>query len=150
MRVESRAAGHTRILDTVTTTLGFEHTHGPMTTLLVGGSMGVLGTYGAWLLADVLPRPVTFLAVAICSGYLTYARPSTRGVLVRGLYGLSILLVVTPVWLSLSMLVLPYGTEGLGDPVDLVFTTADLVFLVAFGGLAAIPAGMAAFIEWRR
>lgn len=143
-------ATETGRVDALVDRLSFQHAHSRRTKVVVLGFTAVLATYGAWLFADLVPRFLTFLLVAAVSAYALYARPTPRGVVIRGLYGLAVCLIATPVVLPLSFLALPYGTSAVSDPVPFVFTVADVVFLLVFGLLAVIPAGIGVVLEWRR
>ncbi len=128
----------------------FEHSHSPGTKLLVLALGVVVGLFASWLLADLGGRTISFLLFTAAGTYALYARPTRRDVLIRGLYSLALLLVLTPVMLNVTFLLADYGTGGITDPWRFVFTAADLLFLVVFSVFAAVPAGIAFLLDRRR
>lgn len=129
---------------------GFEHSHDHRTKTLVLAFAVLLAVYASWLLADLRLRTPAFLLVAVGTTYLLYARPTRLAVLIRGLYAVALALLATPVVLSLSTFVLPHGRGAVTDPWALSMTVGDLAFLVVFGLIAAIPAGIAFGLGYRR
>lgn len=130
--------------------LAFEHTHDWPTRAVVLAFALAWAVGTGWLLADLRLRTPAFVVVALAGAYLLYDRPTRRDVVIRGLYGLAILLIATPVVLSASLFVLPYGTGAVSNPWALSLTVGDLLFLLAFGVLAAVPGGIAFALEYRR
>lgn len=130
--------------------LAFEHAHDLPTRAVVLSFAVAWAVSAAWLLADLRLRTPAFLVVAPVGAYLLYGRPTRRDVVIRGLYGLAVLAVATPVVLSASLFVLPHGTGAIANPWALTLTVGDLVFLLAFAVLAAVPGGAAFLLEYRR
>lgn len=144
------ATGTAGLTDRARERVRFEHVHDYPTRAIVLGFAVVWSVYAAWLLADLRLRTPAFVLVAVAGTYALYSRPTRRDVVIRGLYGLALFLLATPVVLSLSLFVLPHGTGAISNPWAVSLTTGDLVFLVAFGLMAAVPAGIAAILEYRR
>jgi drug/metabolite transporter (DMT)-like permease len=124
-----------------------EQRHGAGTTALVVGIAAFLGLWAAWLLADLLPRPAGFLLGAVVGGALLYRRADRVDVVAGGLYGVALLLLSTP-----FVMQLPYALNAgmISNGGALTFVrTMDLVFLLLFVVLAAIPAGIAYYLTNR-
>lgn len=134
----SSRRGAASLLDRV----GFEHTHGARAALTVIAWAAVLAWYVGWLVADLGLRGPAFLIALAVAWYLLYAQPTRRAMTVRGLAALAVLLAVTPVFLDLPFL-LAASRYGVATPWAFVARAADLVMLVVFLLLAAIPAGIA-------
>lgn len=117
----------------------FDHTHDALTTAMVVGFAAVLGLYASWMVADFGVRFPAFLVTAVALGYLLYGQATRRTVLAGGLYSLAGLLVLTPVVYELSF-VAESGRPGVGSPWQHVLSTADLLLVVVFLVLAAVPA----------
>ncbi|PSQ16516.1 hypothetical protein BRD00_11035 [Halobacteriales archaeon QS_8_69_26] len=138
------------LLGPVRRRLAFEHTHDWPTRAVVLGFAAAWAVGSGWLLADLRLRTPAFVVAALGGAYLLYDRPTRRDVVIRGLYGLAMLVLATPVVLSASLFVLPHGTGAVTNPWALSLTVGDLVVLVAFALLAAVPGGAAFVLEYRR
>jgi uncharacterized membrane protein YhfC len=112
----------------------FEHTHDTVTTGIVVLSAALLGQYASWAAADFGLRTPTFVVVAVALGYLLYRQDSRRGVVAGACYSLSALLAVTPLLYELT--VLTRATR----PLQHVLSVTDLLFVLLFWVVAAIPA----------
>lgn len=128
--------------------LGVEHVHSRGTAAVVAGFALVHGAFVAWLLGDLLPGLAGFLLGAAVGAYLLYARPTRRGVVARGCYGLAALLVLTPVALEATFLVAAAGA-GVADPWAFVLSPVTVLYLVVFALLAAVPAGVGYLLDRR-
>jgi hypothetical protein len=124
--------------------LRVEHRHPRETTAVVFAFAVLLAWYASWLTADLGLGTVAFVVVAVAGAYGLYRQPTRRAVVVAGLYGLAALLVSTPVFMNLPF-VLSAGAYGISNPAAFTMRLADLVFLVVFVLLGAVPAGLA----WR-
>lgn len=124
------------------------HRHPPGTTGLVVVLAALLAWYASWLTADVGLGTVAFVLVAVVAAYGLYRQPTRRGVLVAGLAALAVLLVATPLFLNLPF-ALAAGAYGIEDAAAFTLTQADLVFVVAFVVLAAVPGGIAWWLSRR-
>lgn len=122
--------------------VGFEHTHGARAALTAIAWAAVIAWYVGWLVADLGPRGPAFILALAIAWYLLYAQPTRRAMTVRGLAALAVLLGATPVFLNLPFL-LSSGRYGVAAPWAFVARAADLVTLVVFLLLAAVPAGIA-------
>lgn len=117
----------------------FDRTHGPLTTGLVVAFAAVLGLYASWLTADFGARTVAFAAAAVGVGYVLYGEPTRRAVVARGLYVLAAFVAATPFVYELSIL-LGGGYAGVGSPWQHVLSVTDLLFVLLFLVVAAVPA----------
>lgn len=103
----------------------------------VGCSL-VVGLYAGWIAADLLPRWLAFVLVAVGTGYVLLDVPDQRTRVGTAAYILAGLLALTPV-----ALVVPdaaaAGALGVG-PLSMVLTTANaivtVIFLAVAGGVA--------------
>jgi len=120
------------------------HRHSRETTAIVLAEALALALYASWLTADLGLGTVTFVLVAVVAAYALYRQPSRRGILVVGLYVLAAFLVVTPVFLNLPFL-LAAGSYDVSNPTAFTMRLSDVLFLVLFVILAAVPGGLA----WR-
>jgi len=112
---------------------------------LVGIALGgvVLGAYAMWITADLLPRALVFIFVAVGVAGMLYGREDGRARLVYAGYVFSGLLFLTPVMMILPR-VLSAGAYGRGV-FELVFVTMNLVLFVVF----LIPAAIVAYLSYR-
>ena len=124
--------------------LRVDHRHSRVTTTVVLAIAVALAWYASWLTADLGLGTVTFVLVAAVAAYGLYRQPSRRAVLVVGLYVLAALLVVTPLFMNLPFM-LAAGTYDVSNAPAFTMRLADVVFLVVFVVLAAVPGGLA----WR-
>lgn len=99
----------------------------------------VVGYYGAWLAGDYVGRLAGLVVFGVVAAYLLVQQPTGRAVVVRGLYLLAGLVVVTPVFLNLPVLTGRHA--GISAPAQLVFHPGVYVFSLVFVGLAGILAG---------
>lgn len=122
----------------------FEHTHDRVTTALVVVFAALLGVVASWVVADFGVRFPAFLVGSVAVGYLLYGRESRRAVLAGGLYMLAALVALTPIVSEIHVLTVA-GMRGVGDPWQHVLTVSDLLLVVVFFLVAAVPA-LAAFL----
>lgn len=121
---------------------GMEYTHTPRTIVTIVAWAAVLGWYLSWLTADFGLRFPAFLLGTTGMAVVLYRQPTRRYVTVVSLYALAGLLVLTPVFMNLYFL-LSAGEFGISNTAAFVVGLSDLIFLVAFAVLAAIPAVLA-------
>lgn len=112
----------------------FDHTHDAVTTGVVVLSAALLGLYASWITADFGLRTPAFVLVAVALGYLLYRQDSRRGVVAGALYSLAALLAVTPFLYELTVLV------RASSPLQHLLSVTDLVFVLLFWAVAAVPA----------
>ena len=112
----------------------FEHTHDPVTTAIVVVFAALLGLLAGWIVADFGVRSLGFLVGAIGTGYLLYGQPTRRAVVAAGFYSLAALVAAVPVVYELGLAV------NVEEPLQHLLSTTDLLLLVAFWLLAAVPA----------
>lgn len=124
--------------------LRVEHRHTPGTTALVVLLAVALAWYASWLTADLGLGTIAFVLVAVVAAYALYRQPTRRGVLVVGLYALAVVLLVTPIFLNLPFL-LAAGSYDVSNPTAFTMRLSDVIFVVLFAILAAVPGGLA----WR-
>ncbi|MFB6354045.1 MAG: hypothetical protein ABEJ92_08155, partial [Halobacteriales archaeon] len=74
-------------------------------------------------------------------------QPTTRAVVARGLYLLSVLVLATPVFLNLPLLTAPFPT--LAPATRTVLHPGVLALALVFVGLAGILAGVGAVVDDR-
>lgn len=111
----------------------FDHTHDRGTTALVVAATGLLALYAAWVAADFGARTATFVVAAVALGFLLYGQPSRRAVAAAALYSAGALVALTPLLYELLVV------TAASDPLAHLLTFVDLVFLLAFWLIAAIP-----------
>lgn len=129
--------------------LGITHSHTPAGTIGIGVISVILGWYAGWITADLGFRIPTFIGVAIVAVVWLYRQHNGWAALSQGLYLLSALLVLTPIIFNLAF-VLDAGRYGISDVAGFVLTISDLVFVLVFAVLAAIPAGIATLIRRKK
>ncbi|WP_255196262.1 hypothetical protein [Halorarius litoreus] len=112
----------------------FDHTHDTVTTGVVVVSAAILGFYTSWMTADFRLRTPAFVVAALALGYLLYAQDSRRGVVAGALYSLAALVVLTPLLYELTILL------RAANPLQHVLSVTDLVFVLLFWVVAAVPA----------
>ena len=112
----------------------FDHTHDPVTTAIVVAFSAVVGLLAGWIVADFDVRFLGFLVGAVGTGYLLYDQPTRRAVLAAGFYSLAALVAVVPIVYELGL------AAGVDDPLRHVLSVTDLLFVLAFWLLAAVPA----------
>jgi hypothetical protein len=112
----------------------FDHTHDAGTTAIVVLSAALLGQYASWATADFGLRTAAFVVVAVALGYLLYRQDSRRGVVAGACYSLAALLAVTPLLYELT--VLTRATQ----PLQHLLSVTDLLFVLLFWAVAAVPA----------
>lgn len=112
----------------------FDHTHDVVTTGVVVLSAALLGLYASWTTADFGLRTPAFVVVALSLGYLLYRQDSRRGVVAGALYSLAALVALTPLLYELTVLV------RAASPLQHVLSVTDLVFVLLFWLVAAVPA----------
>lgn len=117
----------------------FEHTHDAATTALVVAWGAVLGGVASWVVADFGVRFPAFAVATLGVGYLLYGRRTRRGVLAGGFYMLAALVALAPVVSELHVLTVA-GMPGVGSPWRHLLSVADLLFVVVFLVVAAVPA----------
>lgn len=117
----------------------FDHTHDPVTTGIVVVSAAALGLYASWAAADFGIRFPAFVVAAFALGYLLYRQESRRGVVAGACYSLAALVAVTPLLYELTVLTAGRWA-GVGSPRQHVLTVTDLLFVLAFWVVAAVPA----------
>jgi hypothetical protein len=115
-----------------------ENRHDTATTAVVVAFAALFGLYGSWMLADLLPRALGFLLPALVGGWVCYGRADRGSVAAAGCYGLAVLVVLTPVALQVPY-VLNSGMVSNGGALSF-FQPMDLVFLLIFVVIAAVPA----------
>jgi hypothetical protein len=115
-----------------------ENRHDTATNALIVAFAALFGLYGSWMLADLLPRVVGFGLPALVGAYVCYQRADRGSVVAAGCYGLAVLVVLTPVALQLPY-VLNGGMVSNGGALSF-FQPMDLVFLLIFLVIAAVPA----------
>lgn len=114
-------------------------------TRVAGAVLGatLLGMYAAWIAADFLARPLTFLVVAGGAGYVLAGKPDARSQAVYGGYVLAGLLVLTPILMVLPD-VLSGSTYGPGA-LGMALLVGNVLLFVLF----AIPAVAVAYVAYR-
>ncbi|MFC5971220.1 hypothetical protein ACFPYI_07735 [Halomarina salina] len=112
----------------------FDRSHDAVTTGLVVVFALILGAFAAWLLADVLPRTVTFVLAAVGFGALFYSRGTRRSVVAFGLYALAALVALIPVVYELVLAL------NVADPLAHLVSATDLLFVLLFWVVALVPA----------
>jgi hypothetical protein len=112
----------------------FDHTHDALTTGIVVVSAALLGLYASWATADFAIRTPAFVVVAVALGYLLYRQDSRRGVVAGALYSLAALIALTPLLYEFTVLV------RAATPLQHLLSVTDLVFVLLFWVVAAIPA----------
>lgn len=112
----------------------FDHTHDPVTTAIVVGFAAVLGLLAGWVTADFGVRFLAFLVGAVGTGYLLYGQATRRAVVAAGLYSVAALLAVAPLLYELSFVL------GVEAPLRHVFSLGDILLVLVFWIVAAIPA----------
>lgn len=112
----------------------FGQSHDTATTALVVVGGLALATVAAWIGADVLPRGPLFAGAFTGFAVFLYSRDHRRDVLSTALYALAALIALAPLGYEL-----PY-VLGTSDAVAHVLTTTDLLLVVVFLVLAAVPA----------
>ena len=112
----------------------FDHTHDALTTGLVVVTAALLGLYTSWMTADFGIRTPAFVVAALALGYLLYRQESRRGVVAGALYSLAALVALTPLLYELTILL------RAADPLQHVLSVTDLVFVLLFWVVAAVPA----------
>lgn len=144
MTVRTDAADE--VTDAPSVTVGeSEYTLREVGRLLVGAS--VLGGYAAWAGADLLPRWLAFLVVALSAGYLLASNATARAQMVVVGYGLATLLAVTPALMILPD-VLSAGSYGVALG-DVVFLRWNLYLFVVFFVPALVVAALTARLDGR-
>lgn len=112
----------------------FDHTHDALTTLVVVVFAALLGLVAGWVAADFGVRFVAFVVGAVGTGYLLYGQPTRRAVLAAGLYSLAGLLALAPIVYELGTV------AAVSDPLAHVLSLSDLLVVLLFWLLAAVPA----------
>jgi hypothetical protein len=107
--------------------------HDAATTAFVLLAAVALGTFVAWLSADLVGRLPAFAVGAVATAGALYTRPTRRDVAATTCYALAALLALVPVAYELPILL---GTDA---PLAHVLTTTDLILVLVFLTLAAIP-----------
>lgn len=121
---------------------GLDQAHQVRTVAGMVVAAALLGDVAGWLLADFGLRTPAFVGVALGSSLWLYRQPNGRAAAVRALSALAVLLALTPLFLNLPF-VLAADRYGIGNPAAFVLRTADLVALVVFLAMAAVPAAAA-------
>jgi hypothetical protein len=126
-----------------------DHTHTPLTTVVIGVLSAVLGIYAGWITADFgLRTPASVIAFLVAAVWL-YRQRDGWSALATGLYLLAVLIVLTPILFNLAF-VLDASRYDISNTSGFVLTTSDLVFFLVFVLIALIPAGLATLIRWRQ
>lgn len=112
----------------------FDHTHDGVTTAIIVVLAAVFGLLARWIVADFDVSFLGFLVAALGTGYLLYRQPTRRAVIAAGCYSLAALVAVMPVVYELRLAV------TVQDPLRHLLSTTDLLLVVAFWLVAAIPA----------
>lgn len=112
----------------------FDHTHDRLTTAIIVSLAALFGLFARWIVADFGVSFLAFLVAAIGTGYLLYRQPSRRAVLAAGSYSLAALIAVVPIVYELGL------ATTVRDPLRHLLSTTDLLLVVAFWLLAAVPA----------
>lgn len=112
----------------------FDHTHDSATTAIVVGFAAAIGLLAGWIVADFGVRSLGFLVGAVGTGYLLYRQPTRRAIVAAGLYSIAGLVAAIPVVYELGL------AANVDDPLRHVLSVTDLLFVLAFWLLAAIPA----------
>ena len=112
----------------------FDHTHDPVTTAIVVVFAAVLGLLAGWIVADFDVRFLGFLVAAVGTGYLLYDQPTRRAVAAAGFYSLAALVAAIPIVYELGL------AASVDDPLRHLLSVTDLLFVLAFWLLAAVPA----------
>lgn len=112
----------------------FEHTHDALTTGVVVVSAALLGLYASWTTADFGLRTPVFVVVALVLGYLLYGQDSRSRVVAGALYSLAALVALTPLLYELTVLLRAQ------NPLQHVLSVTDLLFVLLFWVVAAVPA----------
>lgn len=130
--------------------LGITHGHTPAATLGIVVLAAGLGGYAAWLTADFGVSTLVFVVAAVGSAYVLYRRSDGWDALAVACYLFAAFLALTPVFLNLPYVV-DGGRYGIGSLAPFVFSLANLVVLVVFLLLAAVPAAAGYLVRrWRR
>lgn len=129
-------------------TLGITHRHDPLTTSLVFVAALLLSNYAGWLVADLDIGFWTFAVGSLVATWGLYRQPARRDVAVSALRTLAVLLVLTPIAIDITFLIRAVQ-YGVADPWSFVTTPADLLYLVVFAVFAAIPWGLAYWLDAR-
>ena len=111
----------------------FDHTHDPVTTAVVVVFALLVGLLARWIVADFDVRLLGFLVGAVGTGYLLYGQPTRRAVLAAGCYSLAALVAAIPIAFELGL------AASVDDPLRHVLSVTDLLFVLAFWLLAAVP-----------
>ena len=119
----------------------------PETKSLVGVVVGslALGAYAAWITAEVIPRGIAFVFVAVGVAGTLYSKEDAR--LAYAGYVLAGLFFLTPVMMVLPRAV-SAGAYGRGV-AELVLTTANLVLFAVFVVLAGAVAYLSLSLSHR-
>lgn len=104
----------------------------------------VPGWYLSWLLADFGLRGIGFVFGWVAVSWVLVSREWPWGLGIAWLRILAGLLLLTPIFLVFPF-VLNAGRFGVGQLAGFVLTESNLITLVIFALLAAVPAGIA---EW--
>jgi len=112
----------------------FDHTHDRLTTAIIVVLAALLGLFARWIVADFGVSFLAFLVAAVGSGYLLYRQPSRRAVAAAACYSLAALIAVVPIVYELGL------AATVRDPLRHLLSTTDLLLVVAFWLLAAVPA----------
>ncbi|MWG34968.1 hypothetical protein [Halomarina oriensis] len=114
----------------------FGASHDAVTTGVVVAFALVLSVFAAWVLADLLPRVLTFVLGVLGFGGVLYGRASRRAVTATGLYALAALVAAIPV---VYELVLALSTAA---PLVHLLSVTDLLFVGLFWVVALVPAAV--------
>lgn len=101
--------------------------------------------YLSWLLADFGLRGVGFLLGWIGASWVLVNRNPPRELGITWLRIIAGLLLLTPVFLVLPF-VMNAGRFGVGNLAGFVLTESNLITILVFALLAAIPAGIAQWL----
>ena len=101
--------------------------------------------YVSWLLADFSLRGVGFALGWIAASWVLVDRTWPRDVGIAWLRLLAGLVLLTPIFLELPF-ILNAGRFGIGTVADFVLTESNLITVVVFAILAAVPAGIARWL----
>lgn len=124
---------------------GVGHDHPPGTVALVVVFALLLGVAASWLLADLGLRLPALLAGWLGGGYWLYRKPDRRAVAVSGLYAVAALVALVPVAMNVTALAVAGGHGFRAGPFAL--SVVDVVLLVVFLLLAAVPAGLGRWLQ---
>lgn len=112
----------------------FEHTHDRITTAIVVVLAAAFGLLTRWIVADFDVAFLGFLVAAVGTGYLLYRQPTRRAVVAAGCYSFAALVAVVPIVYELGLAV------TVQDPVSHLLSTTDILLVVVFWLVAAVPA----------